>query len=240
MTTSRTVRFTAFLPLLMLAACARPYHETPAALSGPRIVPSYPAVSGDHDLVMTGSVRIDLPKYRVRGSCGITRFSDGLVMIEFVHSSLFGSYREEATIYVEDGRMTIHDLRRAEVWDDGEAAAMLSENLGIEVFPDDIPEILLLAALQPDAGAGDYGTNDGRCRMKGRWRGRDLSVELDDSGRRIMMQVCADGRTACYQIKYGYKDDSLLPEKIVISNLAGPERLSLVITGVVEESLTKE
>ena len=203
-------------------------------------MPVYPVMSERSDLIMTGSVRIDLPKYRVRGSCSITRFAGGMVVIDFIHSSLFGSYREEATIYVEEGRMTIHDLRRGEVWQNEEALSMLGDNLGIGVFADDILHLLLLDVLPGEEDELAYERHGDGYRAEGVWLGRGLSVSLDDSGRRESMRLCDEDKTPCYEIKYGYNGRELLPEKIVISNSAGPERLSLVITGISEESLTKD
>ena len=54
----------------------------------------------EESLHIRGRVRIDLPRYRVRGLCTIRSLPGGDLRIDFHHSSLFGSYREDATVFV--------------------------------------------------------------------------------------------------------------------------------------------
>jgi hypothetical protein len=193
------------------------------------------AASGD-TVVITAKVRLELPKYRVRGICNITRFPGGDVRIDFEHSSLFGSYREEAAIFISHGWIEIYDLEREQMWDNQSTLALLSERFDFEILPEDILYLLLLEAPGRDdlSGVALRESEDGwtlggflgdrRIEMKGK---RGIGPEY--------FRQCSQSGRGCYIIRYGYGGEAVrnrYPEKIVCRKEYTSEKLSLTVISV--------
>ena len=223
--------------VLILCGCA--------VLPSGKVLPSgedarirYPALPLEDVFIMTSRVRIDLPKYRVRGSCKIVRYPDGSLQVDFLHSSLFGSYREDATIYIDGKSIVIQDHERGKLYDNETTLSLLEEHFGFRVHADDIAYLLLLAEPPDDEGT-KAGTATGKGSAdRGAWRGRNLSVTYGENGLPASFRQCTIVTSICYNTRYGYGKYPGYPEKIVIENESGPERVVLEITEIKEEVLT--
>ncbi|MBU8923440.1 MAG: hypothetical protein KOO63_16610 [Bacteroidales bacterium] len=222
--------------ILVLCGCA--------VLPSGKAIPSgdaevrYPVLPVEDVLVITCKVRIDLPKYRVRGSCRISRFPDSTLQIDFLHSSLFGSYREDATIFIDGESIVIQDHERGKIYDTGTTLSMLEEHFGFRIFADDIAYLLLLAEPPGERGPTAGAISEEVNADTGDWRGRKLSVSCGENGLPVSFRQCMVAATICYNTRYGYGRHSGYPEKIVIENESGPERMSLEVREVKEEVLT--
>jgi len=107
-------RLSGILLILMIAgSCAdSPPDGEPLPADDGALAALFPpqASLSDEELEIIARVRLDLPKYRIKGTCAIFRSPDGSVQIDFLHTSLFGSFREDATIYVTGDSIAIQDL----------------------------------------------------------------------------------------------------------------------------------
>lgn len=195
----------------------------------------FSAVSGDSALNIRGRVRIDLPRYRVRGLCTIRSTPAGDVRIDFHHSSLFGSYREDATIFLRHGRLGILDRERSFFFGNDSTLAMLRDHLGFDVHPDDIAHVLLLACPpcdEIDSPRMHYRSADGDWRFSGIWRGRRVEVEGRSGGRPISFRQCREDNALCYVARYTYDNaESTVryPSGITLSREYGSERIALEV-----------
>jgi len=228
-----------FAAALLLVSCAHapPPGDTAVRLDASDLDELYPAVLESGRLLeISASVRIDLPRYRVRGTCGILWDGNGGLRIDFVHSSLFGSYREEATILVsEEGSITIIDHERETVRGDRESLALLGESLGIRVFPQDIAAVLLLSPPGPSALSAVSGrSGEDGWRLEGGWLGRGLIVEGEPGKGPSLMEICGEARKVCYTAEYGWGTDDgrVYPERLVIRRTGGAERLAMEVESV--------
>ncbi len=198
---------------------------------------NFPPMPRETDLVITGKVRLDLPRYRVRGVCRIVRSSEGSVRIDFTHSSLFGSYREDATILIEDGRVLLFDNERLISWDNDSALAMLEDHFGFPIYPDDLLCVLLMEDSCFDEGraVSRIGEEGKDLTLFGEWHGRRLEIGAREDGRPASIRFCTgDGKT-CYLSRYKYKEygnDFFYPERIVVEREHSSESLSLMVTSV--------
>jgi hypothetical protein len=223
--------------ILILCGCAVLPSEKALSSRDEKII-DYPAFPTEDLFVITSRVRIDLPKYRVRGSCRIARFPDGSLQIDFLHSSLFGSYREDATIYIDSKSIVIQDHERGKIYDNEMTLSLLEEHFGFRIYPDDIGYLLLLAGPPGTGEVRERAIPEMESSDRGEWRGRKFSVSVGKNGLPASLLQCMTGTTICYNTKYGYGAYPGYPEKIVIENESGPERVSLEVTEVKEEVLT--
>lgn len=197
----------------------------------------FPPMPREGDLVITGKVRLDLPRYRVRGACRIVRAQEGSVRLDFTHSSLFGSYRENATIIIEEGKILLLDNERLVSWDNESALAMLEEHFGFPIYPGDLLCILLLEASCFDTGRGaprimEEGADS---TLLGEWHGRRIEIAAGKDRLPVSIRFCTGDEKTCYLSRYKYKrydNDLLYPERIVVEKEDSSERLSLTVTSV--------
>ncbi|MCK4538650.1 MAG: hypothetical protein KAV42_07640 [Candidatus Krumholzibacteria bacterium] len=225
--------------ILILSGCA--------VLPSGKVLPSgedagirYPALPLEDVFIITCKVRIDLPKYRVRGSCRIVRYPDGSLQVDFLHSSLFGSYREDATIYIDGESIVIQDHERGKLYDNETTLSLLEEHFGFRIHTDDIAYLLLLAGPPVDGGMAGGGVSGEENADTGDWRGRNLSVTCGENGLPTSLRQCMIAANVCYNTRYGYGKYPGYPEKIVIENESGPERVALEVTEVKEEALATD
>ncbi len=200
-----------------------------------------PVLPVDRRTVITGKVKIDFPEFRVRGSCRIVSEPGEKVRIDFIHSSLFGSYREDATVYIDSGGIIIHDHERELVWPADSTLALLIRQTDFDVRPDDLLYVLLLA-IPEMAGGGNAGAQreNGAWRRTGVWRGRDIELSGDREHGTLLFRQCLKDISACYTARYEYGNGRRYPDKIVLERDPGGERVSLTVSRVEEEGLTEE
>ena len=229
------------IPLLMAlaASCALspPSGEPEPSIDGTlsELFPPQASASGGELEIFT-RVRLDLPRYRVRGTCALYRARDGSVQMDFVHSSLFGSYREDATIYISGDSISIEDHERGVFRGKAETLAHLEEYLGFSVIPEDIIVLMLLGApALEDLGDLVSSVSGGKWRLRGEWRGRLLEIEGEEGLGPVAMRICPVDGKGCYEARYGYgKGDGLegYPERIVCERAGSSERLSVTVESV--------
>jgi hypothetical protein len=226
--------------LLVAQSCAkRPEQRisvVPCESTLPRL---FSKTWNEYHLHIRGRVRIDLPRYRVRGLCTIQSTPVGDLRLDFHHSSLFGAYREDATIYLRNGMLGILDRERGVFFENDSTISMLRDHLEFNILPDDIAHLLLLAC--PDCAEIDslrIGSGKDGWRFSGLWRGRRIEVEGRDDGEPTRFRQCVNKDSSCYVVSYEYGRDMAperYPTRITVSREYGSERLSLVVRDVKHE-----
>ena len=185
-------------------------------------------------------VRLDLPKYRVKGTCALYHLSGGSTQIDFVHSSLFGSYREDATIFVTGDSIAIQDHERGIFRGSRETLAHLAEHFEFEIIPGDILVFMLLEIpLLEDMEKASFSVSGGGWKLSGEWWGRKLLIEGEEGRGPDKLRICTIDGTGCYEARYGYRSGGGLggyPERIVCERIGGSERLSMTIESVEKKS----
>lgn len=215
------------------------------------LVPVVPCESGLTNLLLgernewymhiRGQVRIDLPRYRVRGLCTIRSTPAGDVRIDFHHSSLFGSYQEDATIFLRGGRLGILDRERSAFFENDTTLALLRDHLDFNLFPDDIAHILLLACpdcAEIDSSGVSRSEGGGTWRFSGIWRGRRIAIEGREDGGPTYFRQCRDDDNLCYVAQYRYDNGGTVgryPSSITVLREFGSERLVLTVRDVKQE-----
>jgi hypothetical protein len=202
----------------------------------------FPASSGalESSLIITAKVRIDLPKYRIRGICNITKQASGEVRIDFDHSSLFGSYKEEASIMIKQGKIEIYDFKRERLWDNESTLELLSERFDFEILPEDLLYLLLLDVPRvEDLRDVTVGGSGSEWIMDGFWRDRRIELCGEEGKGPVYFRQCSLGGKGCYIIRYGYGDGAApnrYPNRIVCSKEHTSEKLSMTVVSVEELS----
>ncbi len=195
-------------------------------------------VSNESHLNIRGRVRIDLPRYRVRGLCTIRATPAGDVRIDFHHSSLFGSYREDATIFLRGGKLGILDRERDAFFGHDSTIALLRDHLGFNIVPDDIAQILLLACLdctEMDSSSMEYSHRRDGWRFSGKWRGRRIEIKGRNDGEPTYFRQCREDDTVCYIAHYEYDGEETperYPSVVTVFREYGSERLVLTVRDV--------
>lgn len=199
------------------------------------LFPPQASLSDDH-LEIIARVRLDLPRYRIKGTCAIFRSPDGSVQIDFVHTSLFGSYREDATIYVAGDSIAIQDHERGIFRGSGETLAHLSAHFEFEIIPDDVVVFMLLGMPhREDLVNARLSVSGGRWTLVGEWRGRRLEIEGENGRGPLRLRICSVDGKGCYEARYGYGSTGRLggyPERIICERMGGSERLSMTVESV--------
>ncbi len=227
------------LILLVAVSCAdsppsgEPLPSDDGALAA--LFPPQASVS-DAQFEIMARVRLDLPKYRVKGTCAIFRSPDGSVQIDFVHSSLFGSYREDASIFVTSDSIAIQDHERGIFRGSGETLAHLSEHFEFDIVPEDVIVFMLLGTpVLEDLVDARLSVSDGKWVIEGQWRERQLRIEGEEGRGPALLRICSVDGKGCYEARYRYESGVRFggyPEKIVCERKGGSERLSLTVESV--------
>lgn len=227
------------LILLLAASCAdSPPSGEPLPSDDGTLASLFPLQDQvpEGDLEIMARVRLDLPKYRIKGSCAVYRRADGPVQMDFVHSSLFGSYREDATIFITGDSIAIQDHERGVFRGSEETLAHLAEHFVFEVIPEDILVFLLLEApLLEDLEDLSSSSSGGQWKLSGGWNGRKLMIEGEEGKGPVRMKICTVDGKGCYEARYRYRvGDGLggYPERIVCERIDGSEKLSMTIESV--------
>ncbi len=199
------------------------------------IFPPQASLSDDY-LEIIARVRLDLPKYRIKGICAIFRSPDGSVQIDFVHTSLFGSYREDATIYVAGDSIAIQDHERGVFRGNTETLEHLSAHFDFEIMPDDVIVLMLLGTpRREDLENARLAVSGGRWTLLAQWRGRQLEIEGDDGRGPSRLRICSIDGKGCYEARYGYESTGGFggyPERIICERMGGSERLSMTVESI--------
>lgn len=198
-----------------------------------------PAAAADIRTIITGRVKIDFPEYRIRGSCRIVSEPGGAVRIDFIHSSLFGSYREDATLHIGGEGIILEDHERDTVWAPDSTLDLMRRISGFDVRPDDLLFVLLLAVPE-STGEGSIRASGGSAApgAAGTWRGRDIGLSRDERRRTLLFRQCLKDISLCYTARYAYNNGGRYPSLIVLERDPGGERISLTISDVREEETT--
>ncbi len=198
----------------------------------------YPLQAGhaDEETEITAKVRLSLPKYRIRGACSIFRSPEGALQVDFIHSSIFGSYREDATIFVAGDTMMIRDNERDLLWGPQEALDLVSEHFEFAFGPEDVVVFLLLGApREEDLEAASAKISGDEWSITGMWKGRPIEIEGVEGLGPVRFRICASGGTGCYEARYSYRSGGALagyPDRIVCERIGGSERLSISVESV--------
>jgi hypothetical protein len=221
------------LLLLALSCSDSPPSGEPLPTDEGALAPLFPPQASWTEAAasITARVRLDLPKYRIRGTCEVTRFADGPVQLDFVHSSLFGSVREEATILIHGDSIAIHDHVRGVFKGTEETLAHLREHFDFELIPGDILVVMLLDLPPVDEMEEiESSASGGKWTLKALWRGRRLEMEGRDGSGPVRIRLCAGDGKGCYEARYSYESSGRLggyPERIVCERKGGTEKLSV-------------
>jgi hypothetical protein len=192
-------------------------------------------------VVIVAKTRIDLPKYRLRGICRIRYLPPDNLRIDFEHSSLFGTYREDTSLFIRGRSIEVFDRERGRFFGTDSSKALISEGVGFTLFPDDL--IIALALKEPpcdEIDGADLREGDGEWSLTGGWRTRRIAI----SGRRDVgpstFRVCVGGSGDCYVVRYSYSDDLpgfRYPSRITLTHENHMERISMVIRKAEREPL---
>ncbi len=177
-----------------------------------------------------GRVKIDLPKYRVRGICRIDFNGDDDLTIDFKHSSLFGAYEEDVLVRLRDGELTLVDRERGRWFDADSSLAIITSGVGFEFYADDLLYVLLFAFPKcsemtgPKLSEGENGW-----RLVGEWRGRRIELEGNHGHTVESFSFCLQDEMDCFTTSYKYDDSSFYPNRITMSRDSGREKITFDI-----------
>ena len=180
--------------------------------------------------IAVGRVKIELPKYRIRGICRIDFDGRNALTIDFKHSSLFGAYEEDALIRLRDGELTIVDRERERWFDTDSSLAIIARGVGFEVYADDLLYALLFAfpGCSEMTGTELWEGEEG-WRLAGEWRGRRIELE---GGKRHTIEsfsFCIRDEMDCFTMSYRYDDSSAYPNRIGMARDGGRAKITFDI-----------
>ncbi len=191
-----------------------------------------------------GRVRVETPQYRVRGVFRVEERGGNRYRVDFKQSGMLGAGSEEATIYIEDGIMTIFDRKRERFYDNDSSLTILSRATGMNVVPGDILYMLLL---KPPpfcrADSSEFMVYDGEWELEADWRGRYIHIEGENVGRPSLFRQCRKENGICYTTGYGYRreyGEEGYPRRIRIEREDGKVVVSLDITDVKKKNTAEQ
>lgn len=196
-----------------------------------------------NSLHIRATVRVDLPQYRVRGPCTIRSTPAGDLRIDFHHSSLFGAYREDATIFIRHGKIAILDRERDAFFGNDSTLCILRDRLDFNVVPGDIANVLLIEhPACPEISSARLHEDADSWRLTGMWRGRHIEIDGNRSGGPTRIRQCVRDVRSCYVITYEYDGgvEGEYPSRITVSRENGAARLSLVVRDIERQDFGDE
>lgn len=197
----------------------------------------------ENSLHIRATVRIDLPQYRVRGLCAIRSTPGGDLRIDFHHTSLFGAYREDATIFLRHGKIAILDRERDAFFGNDSTLSILRDHLDFNVVPGDIANVLLFEhPACPEISSVKLVGGTDSWRLTGTWRERHIEIEGKRSGGPTRITQCALDVRSCYVIAYEYRRgaEEAYPSRITVTRENGSARLSMEVRDITREPFGDE
>jgi hypothetical protein len=197
---------------LLVACAATALAQSCATLGPPRVeVPCdgrfealISPVSAGAGIEIVGKLRLDLPRYRVRGLARIA-FSPqaGMARIDFRHSSLFGAIEEDVTVLAGDS-LAMYDRGTGTYVGNDSSLALVRRETGGNVDGRDMLVALLLAAPRcAEMRSVSIAQSGDAWRLKAVWRDRPIEMK-GERGRGIReFKQCLSGGSGCYTITYG-------------------------------------
>jgi hypothetical protein len=177
-------------------------------------------VKAGEGIEIVGKLRLDLPRYRIRGLMRIAYFpGEGTARIDFRHSSLFGALEAEVTILAGDS-LVIYDRESGKYLGNDSSLALVRDETGGDVAPDDILIALLLAFPRcAEMRSVSVARTGETWRLKADWRDRRIEMRGERGRGAREFKQCFAGGTGCYTISYG--------TPMAASNLAYPRWVRL-------------
>jgi hypothetical protein len=181
-------------------------------------------------LIAVGRMRIDLPRYRIRGICRVEYDGEDTMSIDFKHSSLFGAYEEDALIMLRGDELIVLDRERNRTFDSDSSVAIIARGIGFDVHADDLLYALLFALPAcSEITDPEYSADDAGWSLAGVWRERHIELEGSDGRAVEAFSFCPIDKTDCYKLSYRYSADSVYPERIILARRGGREKITFDI-----------
>ncbi len=161
-------------------------------------------VKAGEGIEIVGKLRLDLPRYRIRGLMRIAYSpGEGAARIDFRHSSLFGALEEDVTILAGDS-LVIYDRESGEYLGNDSSLALVRGEMGEGIAPDDILIALLLAFPRcVEMRSASVERSGETWRLKADWRGRRIEIRGENGRGAHEFRQCLPGGAGCYTISYG-------------------------------------
>jgi hypothetical protein len=177
-------------------------------------------VKAGEGVEIVGKLRLDLSRYRIRGLMRIVYSpAEGAARIDFRHSSFFGALEEEVTILAGDS-LVIYDRGSGKYLGNDSSLALVRDETGGEVAPDDILIALLLAFPRcAEMRSASVERSGETWRLKADWRDRRIEMRGARGSGTQEFRQCFAGGAGCYIISYG--------SPVAASNLAYPSWIRL-------------
>ncbi len=201
----------------------------------------FPAMPGEA-LEIVGKLRIDLPRYRIRGLARIVYVpADHTARIDFRHSSLFGAIEEDVTLLVGDS-LIIRDHTGGRRWGNDSSLALVKQETGCEIAPDDILAALLFKLPRcAELESAEVLWDGGDWRLKADWRGRRVELR-GNAGRGFTdFKECFSGDAGCYTVTYGERTGEFVfsyPRWIRLRMEGGQERITFELVDIKSITMT--
>ena len=177
-------------------------------------------VKAGEGIEIVGRLRLDLPRYRIRGLARIAYLpGEGMARIDFRHSSLFGALEAEVTILAGDS-LVIYDRGSGKYIGNDSSLALVRDEMGGDAAPDDILFALLLAVPRCAEMRSVAATRTGETwRLQADWRDRRIEMRGERGRGTHEFKQCFAAGGDCYTISYG--------TAMAVSNLAYPRWVRL-------------
>jgi hypothetical protein len=178
-----------------------------------------PAKAAD-GIEIVGKIRLDLPRYRIRGLMRIAYSpGEGAARIDFRHSSLFGALEEDVTILAGDS-LVIYDRESGKYLGNDSSLALVREETGAGIAPDDILIALLLELPRcAEMRSVSIARSGETWRLRADWRDRRIEMRGESGRGAREFRQCFAGGSLCYTISYG--------KPVVAANLVYPSSIRL-------------
>jgi hypothetical protein len=165
----------------------------------------------------------------------MTYSPEGMLRIDFHHSSLFGALQEDATLVIRDS-LIIYDRETRRLFGADSSLAMLRGSVGAQIVPDDIIDALLLSVpLCRDLESPRYTKSGKGWKLEALWRGRRVEWVGDEETGLRTQRHCFAGGKPCYVIDYTYgaaAGGMNYPKRIRLMREGGSESIAMEISDI--------
>jgi len=193
----------------------------------------FPSEGRDRGLEIVGKIRMELPRYRIRGICRILYLPDERLRIDFHHASLFGAIKEEITVLVSDS-LVIYDQQDERFVASDSALAVLRRAFAESIEPDDIRYALLLGVPRCSELEGlTIAESGSHWELRARWRDRNIAIRGERALGPREFKQCFPLTKRCYRVTYdSYATVSGItyPRRVELERENGAERVDLQVT----------